>query len=523
MDKEVLYENFKKHIEQWQQFLEMSVDSLKKEDGQFVKNPDKNINLDIDGELIKKDRQLKILTNVLNGAVCNPKLLIDFICPEYCEEIKIEKIPDNLWIQKNLDSAQKEAVARAIQTDSLAFIQGPPGTGKTTVITEICLQLLRINPMIRILVCSETHVAVDNLIEKFLKLEEVGRVSHLNCVRAFAKNKDGKDNSTEDVSVNSRIDEYVNILHKACVNENIIGELMELFNKNTKAISKEFMLNADIVGVTCNSLARINFNVNETFDYVIFDEVCKATFPEILIPLSISKRAILVGDPNQLPPVFLQEEQEIMDRIDECKLTEYMYIDTLFDRLKDDKKKFLENQYRMTNEIGNIISKHFYNAKLKNGRNVSIKDSILWYDYDPSGEWGKGSGSPYNLDEVDIVKKILAEQNRKGEKIQVAVITSYKGQKGELIKAINKKEYPNLNIDIDTIDSFQGKDADVVIFCITRTTGSLMFFSNPRRLNVALSRAKNLCCIIGYSKFATNNKTLRNIYNSIKHIKIEGE
>ena len=499
------YEDFKNHLRQWEEFLEKSTSLLSNADDDDI------------GEFTKKDRQLKILTNILNGAVCNPKLLQDFIYPEGSRQKNIEAIKEKSWIQKNLDGAQKEAVMRALQTDTLCFIQGPPGTGKTTVITEICLQLLKINPLIRILVCSETHVAVDNLIEKFYKLEQEGRVQNLNCIRAFSKGNTDNE-ALKKASIGYHIEEYINNLYHSCIGDEIPDELMQIFINSDIAVSKELMLNADIVGVTCNSLAKINFNADESFDYVIFDEVCKATLPEILIPLSNSKRAILVGDPKQLPPVFLSEEQEIMDRIDACKLSEYMYIDNLFARLKDDKKKFLENQYRMTNEIGSIISKYFYESKLKNGRGVSIKDSIIWCDYTPSKQWGSDDGSPFNFDEIAIVKKILYEQNNRVKKAQVAVISPYKGQNRELKNNIDKSEFKNLIIDIDTIDSFQGKDADIVIFCVTRSVGSLRFFSNPRRLNVALSRAKNLCCIIGYSNFATKNQTLKSIYNSIKHV-----
>ena len=504
MNKHDAYESFKCHIKQWRSFLETATSTF------YQSNDDDDF-----GEFTKKDRQLKILTNVLNGAVINPKMFQDFIYPEGSQQRKIEKYSNSMWIQKKLDNAQKEAVLKAIQTDSLCFIQGPPGTGKTTVITEICLQLLKANPLIRILVCSETHVAVDNLIEKFYKLNHEGKVENLSCLRVFSKG--GSNEAINNASINSCLEKYFNNLHRSCIGDNLVEELMKLFVANEKAINKECMLNADIVGVTCYSLAKINFRADESFDYVIFDEVCKATLPEILIPLSICKRAILVGDPKQLPPVFLQDDQEIMDRIDDCRLSEFMYVDTLFERLNDDKKKFLENQYRMTNEIGNIISKYFYNSDLKNGRNVSIPNSILWCDYTPTSKWGNNEGSPYNLDEVRIVKQLLENLSKENKKQDVAVISPYKGQNKKLKDAIKIDGYPNLTIDIDTIDSFQGKDADVVLFCVTRSVGTLYFFSNPRRMNVALSRAKNLCCIIGYSNFATQNSTLKSIYESIPH------
>jgi len=501
------YDNFKSHMSKWREFLgkatETSLEGVEEKDNE-------------DGEYVKKDRQLRVVNEVLTGAVSNPKMLQDFISPEEAKTGLAGGNHNIHWIQDRLDVHQQEAVVKALNTDTLCFIQGPPGTGKTTVITEICLQLLRINPTMRILVCSETHVAVDNLIEKFHKLNEKGVVKGLNCFRAYAKSK-SENKAIQEASLDWHLNDYLLNLQKSSIGDNIADSLAEIFSYYINDVTKELMLNADIVGVTCNSLAKNTFQPNESFDYLIFDEVCKATLPEILIPLSICKRAILVGDPKQLPPVFLQEDQEIMRRIDALELEKFMYIDTLFDRLPNSKKKFLGNQYRMTNEIGDVISKYFYDSELKNGRNVSIPNSILWCDYNPTAKWGDNEGSPYNLDEVNIVKQLLEKLSNENKKQQVAVISPYKGQNKKLKEAIKIDNYKNLDIEIDTIDSFQGKDADIVLFCVTRSVGWLYFFSNPRRMNVALSRAKNLCYIIGHARFATQNSTLKSIYASIPH------
>lgn len=66
----------------------------------------------------------------------------------------------------SFNESQQEAVKSALGGGAISLIQGPLGTGKTQVITEICLQLYRQKPAVRILVCSETHVAVNNLISR---------------------------------------------------------------------------------------------------------------------------------------------------------------------------------------------------------------------------------------------------------------------------------------------------------------------------------------------------------------------
>lgn len=69
------------------------------------------------------------------------------------------------FIQKNIDDDKKIAVRIALGKPDLLVIQGPPGTGKTTFITEVVLQTLKREPESRILLTSQTHVALDNSLE----------------------------------------------------------------------------------------------------------------------------------------------------------------------------------------------------------------------------------------------------------------------------------------------------------------------------------------------------------------------
>lgn len=67
------------------------------------------------------------------------------------------------------------------------------------------------------------------------------------------------------------------------------------------------------------------------------------------------------------------------------------------------------------------------------------------------------------------------------------------------------------NIKIDTVDGFQGKECDVIIFSVTRTAGSYRFLSDTRRLNVALSRARDRLIIVGNAEYAKGSKILSEI------------
>ena len=86
------------------------------------------------------------------------------------------------FLQPQLDDDKKEAVRAALATEDFLVVEGPPGTGKTTFIAEVVHQTLLRNPDARILLSSQTHVALDNALEKILdlgqdlKLLRVGRL-----------------------------------------------------------------------------------------------------------------------------------------------------------------------------------------------------------------------------------------------------------------------------------------------------------------------------------------------------------
>lgn len=460
-----------------------------------------------EGERIKCERQIKTIERVRCGAVLNPSLLSEFISPstEEPEEAVCEKF------YFDLNDSQKKAVRLALGENDLSLIQGPPGTGKTQVIAEICIQLLSTNPGLRILVCSETHVAVNNLLSRIAQYSKGIRI-----VRIRDKEK---DDAVDDFSPESIIDSYLRWASENIPKDayNIIeGEVRDSISNDQRKknqIEKSLALSANIVGMTCNRAAAYDFrDRTEMFDVAIIDEVCKATLPEILSPLVISRKAILLGDPKQLPPVFCSEEQAIIRSIQNCNLNRFMYIDSLF--VEGKTVSVLDTQYRMSNQIGCMISELFYNGSLKNGRNEDVEDGLTWITYSPSNDWPvpteEFSDRPkiYNEDEcgivADLVKKIINESN---QDTTVAVIAPYRAQ----ISSLRKSCIDSNRVKIDTVDGFQGKESDIVIFSVTRTKGSYRFLADNRRINVALSRARDRIFIVGNQEYSEREPLLKMI------------
>ena len=455
------------------------------------------------GEQVKIERQLRTIERVRCGAVLNPALLTSFINPlakqtgiAFCDEYSLD-----------LNDAQKKAVQTALADNELTLIQGPPGTGKTQVIAELCLQLYKKNPGIRILVCSETHVAVNNLVHRIAEQNDQIRIVRI-------RDKEN-DDTIDEFSPETLLNEYFTWA-SACIQNkdalNIITE--ELYDPSNRSLEKALALSANVTGMTCNRVAAYDFrDTTEMFDVAIIDEVCKATLPEILAPLIIAKKGVLLGDPKQLPPVFCSEEREIIRQLERCHLDRYMYIDSLFE--SSNKVLLLDVQYRMSNQIGEMISTLFYDGLLKNGRNEDSIDPLSWITYNPNKQWpnpqeeNRERPRIFNEDECEIIFDLVSEIQSTKPEMSIGIITPYKAQASFLRKTIKQSE----NIKIDTVDGFQGKECDVIVFSVTRTTGSFRFLADKRRLNVALSRAKDKIIIVGDIEYAGGNRLLSDIMN----------
>ena len=453
------------------------------------------------GEHVKIERQLRTIERVRCGAVLNPTLLSRFIEPAAIQADRIDCETYSL----DLNDSQKKAVQMALANNELTLIQGPPGTGKTQVIAEICLQLYKKNPGIRILVCSETHVAVNNLIHRIAKQNDQIRI-----VRVRDKEN---DDSIDEFSPETLLADYFTWASVCIQNKDALSIITEeLSDPSNMSLEKALALSANIVGMTCNRVAAYDFrDSTEMFDVAIIDEVCKATLPEILAPLIIAKKAVLLGDPKQLPPVFCIEEREIIHQLEDCHLDQYMYIDKLFGTSTT--VLMLDTQYRMSNQIGEMISVLFYDRQLKNGRNEDSIDPLSWITYTPTQQWPtvqeERSERPriINEDEVVTILELTTEILESTPEMTIGIITPYKAQAALLRTRILQSE----NIKIDTVDGFQGKECDLIIFSVTRTTGPYRFLADTRRLNVALSRAKDRIIIVGYAEYAQEKQLLSDI------------
>jgi len=258
------------------------------------------------------------------------------------------------------------------------------------------------------------------------------------------------------------------------------------------------------------------------FDLCIVDEASKATPTELLVPLSRSKRWILVGDPKQLPPY--QEDALLDERVlAKYELEERDLEERLFDRMllgvPDSCRTILSTQHRMVPAIGELVSRCFYDGRLKSAMSENdehvmkvLKRPVVWMTTCelPSHQEQRVSFSFENDAESRVITKLLTKVDAILSQTQqhrsVAVLTGYGAQLQRIRRdlAVKSESWRSLSIEVNTVDAFQGREADIAIYSVTRANqqGTIGFLRDLRRLNVALSRGRKALVIIGDHVFA---------------------
>ncbi|MCQ2522038.1 MAG: AAA domain-containing protein [Lachnospiraceae bacterium] len=464
-------------------------------------------------------RQLRVgqVVNPIIQATCLNSL--NFIS-DFDDEIEIEQF-FNKCLKNN--QAQKQAVINAFKEKNLFLIQGPPGTGKTTVIRELVEQTLNTNPNSRVLIVSQANVAVDNalsgLVERYAN----------QVVRCGRGNK--ISSKFQEYLLQTRCKKYIDNLKERKIDfdgvfydewENIV--IKDESHDYSPALCELIVRSHRLIGATCVGLAKRNIGLERMkFDLVIIDEAGKALPAELLIPLVRAKKAVIIGDQRQLPPIinpilYDEEKIDLEERtISENILFSHSFFERLYDNAPETAKIMLNIQYRMPAVIGTAISELFYDGKLMNGEGTDKRIPILYdsnlsflnFDNDKQYfEETRGSKQVVNKKEAGAVVFLLEKIRKKDKDCKIAVVTPYKGQKRLISNTLleNGIYYKRDNIEVDTIDSFQGSEAEVVLFCTTRAQKPTRFFRDNKRLNVALSRAKRELIILGKMSYFTKYK-----------------
>lgn len=426
-----------------------------------------------------------------------------------------------------LNKAQQLAVNHIVAAQQLAIVHGPPGTGKTTTLVQAVKTMIKQHGK-QILVVAPSNTAVDLLSEKLadeglnvLRIGNPVRVSEKlfsltldSKMAAHASIKEVKD-------LKKQAAEYKKMAHKYKRNFGRAEKeqrkaLFDEAHKLMKAVAgTEQYIVEDLIGkaqiVTATLVGANHYTIKDRkFDTVVIDEAGQALEPACWIPILKAQKVILAGDHCQLPPTIKSNEAA------KAGLST-----TLLEKciaLHPNAVVLLEEQYRMHTQIMAYSSKVFYEGKLKAheavaGHLLFPGDTALNF-IDTAGcgfEEQREGTSIYNSEEAVFLLKHLTQLVLKLAEVYVAenfpsiaVISPYKQQihalKDLLLNHPVLQLY-NEKISVNTIDSFQGQERDIVYIGMTRSNneGVIGFLSDIRRMNVAMTRGRKKLVVIGDS------------------------
>jgi len=428
-----------------------------------------------------------------------------------------------------LNSSQQDAVQKALSSKDIHIIHGPPGTGKTTTLVHLILQLVKTEK--QILVTAASNAAVDNiaerLIQKGINVLRIGHPARVSENLHPALIEYQIQSHSEFKLAKNMLKEADNIRKQALKFKRNFGaterEQRQNLLKEAKNVKKEaaqiekhikstLLQQAQVICTTLIGCYHPDI-AQKTYSTAIIDEATQAIEPATWIPITQSKRIILAGDHHQLPPT-----------VKSVKATKMGLQTTLFEKLHDaypQNSSMLTVQYRMNANISQFSNEQFYQNKIENDPTVAaqtlsdeVSDEYLLKNkpvifVDTAGcgfeeILDEQSKSLYNPQEANILEKIytLLVQNVHTS-INIGIISPYSAQVQYLKNHISK----TVHTETDTIDSFQGREKDVIFISLVRSNSNheIGFLSDTRRMNVALTRAKKHLVVIGDSATITNH------------------
>lgn len=433
-------------------------------------------------------------------------------------EVVVEKIA-------GLNESQQAAVAKIRAAEDLAIVYGPPGTGKTTTLVQAIKKLCDdgVRP---ILVVAPSNAAVDLLADRLseaaLNVVRVGNPARVS-ERLVNISMDGRmalHPSTKDIKkMKKQASEFKSMAHKykrsfgpaeRAQRKALFDEahrIMKDVDRTEQYIIDDILNKAQIVCATPVGAQHYTLR-DKHYPVAVIDEAGQALEPACWIPILKTDKLVLAGDPMQLPPT-IKSEKAGRDGLATTLLEKCI-------ELHPEAVSFLDTQYRMNEHIMGYSAKVFYKSELKAHASVAQQRlfpddaPLLFIDTAGCGFMEESEGTSIsNPEEAAFVVKHLVSlvtmlEGREHHSPSVAVISPYRQQVlklEELCAQTSVLKALGAQLSVNTIDSFQGQERDVVYISLTRSNleSSIGFLSDIRRMNVAMTRARRKLVLIGDS------------------------
>lgn len=304
----------------------------------------------------------------------------------------------------------------------------------------------------------------------------------------------------------------------------VLHEWLRELEQSPQAYERIADAHAPIVAATVQKAAdAFKGEPEDFFDVVIVDEAARAGI-DVLIPMTLGRHVILVGDHRQLPP---HVEQQLWERIDAGVQTRVDPRSSLFDwlrqRLPAENFVALDTQFRMHEDIGRLVSKAFYEPEVTlrhiyEGERAAARrlqlglfedQPVVWVDTSDRPDRRTISCNEENAYEARAIRRLLeripkerldllTEERKSGA--CVAVLPFYSLQAKLLHEELQAlPSWLRERLEIATVASVQGREFPLVVVAITKSSarGGVGFLKDANSANVAISRAQSQLIVFG--------------------------
>ncbi len=415
-----------------------------------------------------------------------------------------------------LNDSQRRAVETALRSQPATLIQGPPGTGKTTVIAHLALLFAQQGK--RILLSALTNTAVDNMLLKIVEVAQRFDVEPPPLLRLGIANRSPElRRAIEDAGLDAT-DHFSDDLGKKTNSLNGLDERL-----------------ADVQIVAATTHRALSHPVTRhfagqqsqpPFDIALIDEASQLSEPMALAPIIRAERFVLVGDHRQLPPIIKSERalsaflgEDLDDGADLQRIGVAGLDRSLFERLADHYPPvMLTTQYRMNRAIMAFPALTFYDDALT--AHPSVEDHAIDASSIDAPLPPLQSSSPVVFSHIegqeigrtnpDEARALIdtAFQLAGLSDLSIGIISPFRAQV-HLLRRLAADQWSDTPPMIDTVERFQGREKDVILFSLVKTDHPGDFLSDRRRFNVTLTRAKKKLILFGDRRCLTKNPIFR--------------
>ena len=472
-------------------------------------------------ELIYDDRPYKVMEKALIEAQKKNDPTHDTLKSVLVEEKDITARDLNYTppiIADHLNESQAAAIKEVLVGHPVSIIHGPPGTGKTTTLVEVTRHIVAKEK--QTLVCAPSNTAVDLLAARLhaagLNVLRVGNITRIDDEVTHLTLAEKLRNHPEWSRIKKVKIEAEEAYRLGGSYKRSFGpqerEDRKRYRQEARELKKwardledrltELLIDeAQVICTTLIGSAHRNI-AGKLFKTVLIDEASQAMDPQCWAAINKAEKVICAGDPIQLPPTV--------------KSTEAMKLGlgiTILDRLsgKISSDHLLTIQYRMNDDILAFPNQAFYDGRLAShpsakNRKISAGDQAYTY-IDTVGcgfdeDLNYKTKSLKNEGEFFIVREFLLRIKERIIGHSIGIISPYGEQVRFLRSAVEEEtELSDLDIEVNTIDGFQGEEKDFIIISLVRSnpSGEIGFLADFRRLNVAMTRARMKLVVIGDS------------------------